>query len=247
MFSRMTIAVLSSVFCLGFIAASGAEPTADQPAAKRNVAPTATLMSSAAEQAIKSVLAVETTSVDVADQPLSEWTVALSDRYNIPIMFDTAALRDATIDPSTTPVGIVVKDISLRSALKLVLEEHKLAYLVRNDILQITTQEVAKEAMAICVYDVADFLTTESAGVKLSDTITETIEPSSWQKYQGSGTAQLFDNSDIRVLVVSQNQDNQERVAALLKELRSFKQAKAEKTATQDIASAPKKKKNKLK
>jgi hypothetical protein len=245
MFSRITIAVLLPVFCLGFIAANGAEPTADHPATKRSVAPTATLMSSAAEQAIKSVLAVETISVDVADQPLSEWTNAISDRYNIPIQFNANALKDATIDPTTTPVGVQFKDISLRAALKLILDEHKLAYLVRNDVLLITTQEVAKGAMAICVYDVDDFLTTESAGAKLIDTITEAIEPSSWQKYQGSGTAQLFDNGDIRVLVVSQNQDNQERIAALLKELRSFKQAKAAKTSAQAIASAPKKKKNK--
>ena len=61
--------------------------------------------------------------------------VILSDKYHIPIMFDTAALRDATIDPSTTPVGIVVKDISLRSALKLVLSEHNLTYVVKDEVL----------------------------------------------------------------------------------------------------------------
>jgi hypothetical protein len=161
---------------LGFIAASGAEPKADQPATKRNVAPNATLMSSAVEQAIKSGLAVEKTSVDVADQPLSEWTVALSDRYNIPIMFDTAALRDATIDPSTTPVGIVVKDISLRSALKLVLGEHNLTYVVKDEVLLITTTDKANAQLVTKVYPVADLVLP-----------IQTIQPNSGQLGGGIG------------------------------------------------------------
>jgi hypothetical protein len=241
MFSRLTIALLSFVFCLGLTAANGAEPIAEQPAAKQNIAPTATLMSSPAEQVIKSVLAVETTSLDVVEQPLAEWITYLSDKFHIPILFDKNVLLDASIDTATTPVGIQVKDLPLRSALRLVLDQHNLASYVRNDVLHITTQDAAKNVLSICLYDVGDLLPNEKAAANLIDTIVETIDQGTWQKHESSGTIQLFDDGDVRVLVVSQNQDTQERIAALLKELRLFKQAKAAKTSTQEIASTPKK------
>ncbi len=196
-------------------------------------------MSSPADQVIKSVLAVETTSLDVAEQPLAEWLTFLSDKYHFPIQCDSNTLKDASIDPATVPVGIQIKDIPLRSALRLVLDQHNLASYVRNDVLHITTQDAAKDILSICLYDVGDLLPNEKAAASLIDTIVETIDQSTWQKHEGSGTIQLFDNGDVRVLVVSQNQDTQERIAALLKELRSFKQAKAAKTSTQEIASAP--------
>jgi hypothetical protein len=50
-------------------------------------------------------------SVEVADQPLSEYMASLADQLKIQVIFDTAALRDATIDPSTTPVGLVLKNV----------------------------------------------------------------------------------------------------------------------------------------
>jgi hypothetical protein len=241
MFSRLTIALVSIVFCIGLTAADSAEPMGDQSTAIRNAVPTATLMTSLAEQSIKSTLATELTSVEVADQPLGEWIQFLSDKYHVPIQFDSKTLKDASIDPSTVPVAIQVKDIPLRSALRLVLDQHNLASFVRNDVLHITTQDAAKDVMAICLYDVGDLLLNEQAAANLIDTIVETIDQRSWQKHQGSGTIQLFDNGDVQVLVVSQNQDTQERIAALLRELRSFKQVKAAKTSTQEIASAPKK------
>ena len=108
MFSRLTIALLSFVFCLGLTAANGTEPMADQPASKQNIAPTAALLSSPADQVIKSVLAVETTSLDVCEQPLSEWITYLSDRFHFPIQFDSNSLKDTSIDPATVPVGVQV-------------------------------------------------------------------------------------------------------------------------------------------
>ena len=245
MFSRRTIALLSFVFCLRLTAVNGAEPMAEQPAAKQNIAPTATLLSSPADQVIKSVLAVETTSLDVAEQPLAEWIQYLSDKYHLPIQFDSNPLKDASIDPATVPVGVQVKDIPLRSALRLVLDQHNLASYVQNDVLHITTQDAAKNVLSICLYDVGDLLPNEKATANLIDTIVETIDQSTWQKHEGNGTIQLFDNGDVRVLVVTQNQDTQERIAALLKELRSFKQGKALKNTAQEIASTPKKRKNK--
>jgi hypothetical protein len=92
-----------------------------------------------------------------------------------------------------------------------------------------------------CIVEKNQRATAAPNAANLIDTIVETIDQSTWQKHNGNGTIQLFDNGDVRVLVVSQNQDTQERIAALLKELRSFKELKTAKTSTQEIASAQKK------
>jgi predicted RNA-binding Zn ribbon-like protein len=52
------------------------------------------------------------TSVDVAEQPLTEWAVAIFDRYHIPIQFHPDLKN--TRDP-TAPIGLVMQDVPLPS------------------------------------------------------------------------------------------------------------------------------------
>jgi von Willebrand factor type A domain len=110
------------------------------------------------EQKILNTLSDQKTSVDVAEQPLAEWVTYLSDKFHIPIQFDTPALRDATIDPATIPVGVQVKDISLRSALKLILSQHSLTYVIKDEVLMITTNDKANTQLVTKVYPVADLV-----------------------------------------------------------------------------------------
>jgi hypothetical protein len=110
------------------------------------------------EQKILNTLSDQKTSVDVAEQPLAEWVTYLSDKFHIPIQFDTPALKDASIDPATIPVGVQVKDISLRSALKLILSQHSLTYVVKNEVLMITTNDKANTQLVTKVYPVADLV-----------------------------------------------------------------------------------------
>ena len=92
------------------------------------------------------------TSLDQSDQPLSEAMQYLSDKHHIPIQFDAPALKEASVDPTTVPVGTAVKDISLRSALKLILAQYNLTYVIKNEVLQITTNDKANAAMVTKVY-----------------------------------------------------------------------------------------------
>ena len=127
--SRLNTALVSVLLMLVVLPAIAA----DNPATSANdnaVLPTATA-TTASEQKIKRWLGNQT-SIDFADQPLSEWMTYLSDKYHIPIQFDVTAFKEAAIDPSTTPVGAVVKNISIRSALKLVLGQCNLTYLIRT-------------------------------------------------------------------------------------------------------------------
>ncbi len=97
-------------------------------------------------------------SVEVADQPLSEYMASLADQLKIQVIFDTAALRDATIDPSTTPVGLVLKNVRGKTLLGFVLGEHNLTYIVRDGILMVTTTDKANAQLTTRIYDCREIL-----------------------------------------------------------------------------------------
>ena len=96
--------------------------------------------------------------VDVAEQPLSEYFTELSDRLHIPIQFDTSALRDAAIDPSTTPVGFQFAHVRVRTLLNLMLGQHGLGYVVRDGILIVSTNDKLNTMLVTRIYDCRDIL-----------------------------------------------------------------------------------------
>ena len=51
-----------------------------------------------------------------------------------------------------------MKGISLRSALRLILEEFDLTYVVQDEVLKITSKEKADEILTTRVYPVADLV-----------------------------------------------------------------------------------------
>jgi hypothetical protein len=100
-------------------------------------------------------------SVDDADQSLSEYAKTLSDTLGINVMFDIKALRDATIDPSTTPVGVVLKNARLRTILNQMLSQHSLGYDISDGILMISTTDKLNTVLVIRIYDCRDILSAD--------------------------------------------------------------------------------------
>jgi hypothetical protein len=100
------------------------------------------------------------TSLDFQGQPLTEVLDYIHDiNPNIlNFQFDNAALKDAGIDPATTLVTISVKDISLRSALKLILAPFNLTYIIKDEVPMITTKEKADATLITRVYYVGDLV-----------------------------------------------------------------------------------------
>ena len=97
------------------------------------------------------------TSVNFAETPLEEALRELEQEHNIDIFLDRIALDTAQIDPQT-PVTIELKEISLRSALKLILKESDLTYVIRDEVLQVTTVEEAEANPVTKVYPVGDLV-----------------------------------------------------------------------------------------
>ena len=99
----------------------------------------------------------EKTDLDFAEQPLTDVVDYLKQRHNIEIQLDNKALTDAGVG-SNTPVTRSIKGITLRSALKLLLNELDMTYVIRNEVLMITSKTEAENLLSHRVYPVADLV-----------------------------------------------------------------------------------------
>ncbi|HOP77833.1 MAG TPA: hypothetical protein PLD05_10090, partial [Thermogutta sp.] len=97
------------------------------------------------------------TELDFVDTPLSEVVNYLKDRHQIEIQLDQKALQDVGVD-TNTPITKSLRGISLRSALRLLLRELDLTYVIKDEVLLITTPEQAGNDLVLKVYPVADLV-----------------------------------------------------------------------------------------
>jgi hypothetical protein len=87
--------------------------------------------------------------------PLSTVMQTFSDQYGIPIVIDANGLDEETITPEE-PVSLSVPEISLRSALKLILEPMNLTYVIQDEVMRITNKK--NSANVVRVYPVGDLV-----------------------------------------------------------------------------------------
>ena len=108
------------------------------------------------EQRIQRALS-EQTEVAFNDNPLEEALNYLKDLHGIEILLDKVALSADGI-ATDTQVNLNLSGVSLRSALRLLLEPLLLTYVIEDEVMKITTQVVADEKMSTRVYPVADLV-----------------------------------------------------------------------------------------
>src|SRR5690606_26921030 len=111
---------------------------------------------SAAEQKIRDALQ-EPTRMDFIDTPLQDAVTFLKDYHSIEIQLDTRALEDMGVG-SDTPVTRTVNGITLKSGLRLMLGDMDLTYIVKDEVLLITTQDRAETELVTKAYPVADLV-----------------------------------------------------------------------------------------
>ena len=103
---------------------------------------------SQAELEIRTALA-EKVNLEFNDTPLTAVMTFIHDKYHLQFQFDTAGLaytnqgQTVKIDPAKLPVTINLKNVTLRSALNLILSPHNLAWTIKDEVLLVTTQEEA--------------------------------------------------------------------------------------------------------
>jgi hypothetical protein len=125
--------------------------------------------SGAAEVKILASLADDTV-LEFIDTPLEQVFDFLRDQHKINIEIDKKALDDVGIG-TDVPITRSLKGISLRSALQLMLSELGLTYLVENEVLLITTPDVASSRAEVRVYNVTELI----GDAESSDVLAETL------------------------------------------------------------------------
>ena len=97
------------------------------------------------------------TSLEFTETPLNDVIDYLKDLHNIEIQVDNKALDEAGV-ASDTAITKSLKGISLRSALRLMLGPLELSYVIKDEVLLITTKEKAENELVTKVYPVADLV-----------------------------------------------------------------------------------------
>ncbi|MGH7192098.1 MAG: hypothetical protein ACREJM_01030, partial [Candidatus Saccharimonadales bacterium] len=163
---------------------------------------------------------------DLADVPLKDVANMLTAQYGISVQLDARALEDAGLG-SETPVTRQVRDVSLRSALRLLLGEFDLTYVIRNEVMLITSKSEAENMLATKVYPVFDLVVCSGDEGherlplnygSLMAIIQSIVAPDTWDDVGGPGTHKEFPNAG--ALVISQTMEVHEAVAQQLRALR---------------------------
>ncbi|HWG44963.1 MAG TPA: hypothetical protein VN688_19495 [Gemmataceae bacterium] len=182
--------------------------------------------------------------VNFTNAPLRQVIDDLRELFGINIYVDEPALAEKGISLDS-PITIKLDNLSFKSTLNLLLHSVHLTYIVKEEVVQITTEEHACGKLVQCVYQVADLVEQkdlpnrckakpvnphESGKDCLIRLLTTTIDPRSWSEQGGPGTIDFFPLS--KSLVVNQTADVQDQITDLLAALRRLYEQEGEKRET---------------
>ena len=158
--------------------------------------------------------------LEFTEEPLENVVNFLQTEYEIPIQVDGHALEDAALT-SDEPVTINLHNISLRAALRLMLKQLNLTYMICDEVLLITTPDRAEEVLSVCVYDVRDLIGNDRGDRQIKalvDAIVCCIAKETWANNK-SGNAEIK-TLPPGLLVVSQTSAVHEEIERLLTAVR---------------------------
>ena len=164
--------------------------------------------------------------VNVEAKPFSTVIQTLSTQMKLPILLDEASLKALEID-SNTPVTLNLGGVSGRTALRKVLQDRGLTFVIKDETVQVMSMEKAREQMVTRVYYLGDLVsgvgtfggaatwgpwidqqqTLENAE-KIVATIKQSIDPQSW-KGTGTGNGTITFHMPSLSLIVRQTAEVQ--------------------------------------
>jgi hypothetical protein len=164
--------------------------------------------------------------LELRETPLGEFLEAIRQSHHVPVFLDRSALADAGVG-ADVPITRDLRGLTLRAALRLVLNDLDLTYLLRYEVLVITSKSEAENTLAYKVYPVFDLVVRPPDAPpigpavdyrSLIEGLTSTIARATWDEVGGPGSVKAFGNSG--VLFVSQTTEAHEEIAAYLQALR---------------------------
>lgn len=164
---------------------------------------------------------------------LAEVADYLHEETKAPVTIDKGSLNRRA-SPKEVAITFESNDISLSSALDLMLHPLELEWCVWSNTLLITTREAADNYQTTKVYDIDDLVsgsddaTTVATIDQLINLITSTVDPVSWTDVGGRGSLKPLQSTRLNVLVIVQSWRAHQEIDALFAKLRSVaKPAKA--------------------
>ena len=165
------------------------------------------------EQSIKNLEALQgRTKLDFTDAPLVEVVQVIREMHSIQLVVDRPALEETglTVD---TPVSINLQDVQLKNALHLMLADLNLTFIQRNEVVVITTREVAEDTMFTRAYRTESKWTTGIEDIVAS--ITTNIKPDSWKELGGPGAISILGSG----IVVTNSEEVHDKINRLFAQL----------------------------
>jgi len=178
-------------------------------------------------------------SIRLRETSLEDFAKQLSDETKISVVLDHVELDNYGI-PGDVPITKDLQNVSLRSALKLILKPLEMTYSINDEVLLLTTYEAAETSLTSMIHDVTDMVTSNLArasqgvGVQvvsqkearadfdsLVEMITTTIDADMWEAVGGPNTLTVYSANDKNMLVVNATRVTHEKITNLLKQVRA--------------------------
>lgn len=164
-------------------------------------------------------------SLNVDQAPLDDVLYVLSVQAGVKIVIDQAGLDDLGIE-LTDEASISADSLQAEVVLDLLLESVDLAWTVRNDLVVVTSQEVASETLVTRVYLAPDLLRDVDSRQdydSLIDVIISTISSDSWVE-NGGPEAEIRPLAASNALVISQTPRTHWQIEQLLFDVRKLRE-----------------------
>jgi hypothetical protein len=176
----------------------------------------AAVNTTAKEKAILKALNTAVT-VDFKNSRFQDVIDTLSTLIGQPILLDQNALEEAKITYDT-PINLKVKNVTARTILRKILGEFSLAYMIKEETIQVTSALKARETMITRTYNIGDVVDTGgldtlrfgNQGISalqivqnvnaIMDLIQTSVDPDSWKKNGGQGTI-AFNPSTMSLII----------------------------------------------
>ncbi|HEX4413065.1 MAG TPA: STN domain-containing protein [Lacipirellulaceae bacterium] len=161
--------------------------------------------------------------LDFVNTPLKDIAEQLATDYEIPIQLDKAAMDEIGVN-AEQPVDINLHGVSLQSALKIMLKNIQLTYVIRDEVLFITSPDAAEKDLKVCVYNVSELVGKDGSSDldTVADVIRSCVLTDTWSANGGGQSEVRTIEPDL--LVISQTASAQEQVRDLLNAIRKSHQ-----------------------
>lgn len=192
------------------------------------------------QQQLERVL-TERGSIDFLQLRLRDAVDTLAEQFHLPIKLSNKKLDEASVSPDT-PITARLENLPLESILRVILKDLELTFVIREEMIQITTPEDAESQLELRVYPVLDLVVERAIDPRdgvmkeyadydsLIEVIISSVKPDSWNDVGGPGPVDSFANAG--VLVIAQTREVHNQIQGLLQALRRAK-------VFQGLASAP--------